>query len=249
LFYTFICPALAIDPPQLLYTGDKVSKSTEEILLSGANLICDFYQDINFAIDITNIKIRVFDSFENYKKYQKSNSNIKSDNGYYSKSNKEIVLFKNNNLVKTFFHEFNHYLMRSRISNPPKWINEGLSEYFEESHLTSEGTISRHPQYGKIKRIKSWLQGDIDKDLRWVISCSNEQWSAQSFEPDYKSSTLSYAIIFFIMSQENGKEVIGKILQNISNGKVSMEAINLSYPGGFDKFELDFVRLYRDYSL
>lgn len=249
LALTFVCVVYAVGNFQLFFTGAKVSQAEEEIMLRGAIYISDFYRIANFPIDIRDIRIRVFDSFEEYKKYQENNSSAKSDNGYYSSSNKELVLCKNKKFIKTFFHELNHYLLRSRISSPPKWINEGLSEYFEGLRLTSQGIVSVHLQNNKINRIKEWLKGDIYNELRGIISATNDQWSKQSFGPDYRSPSFSYAIIVFILSRENGKEMIGTILKNLLIGKSSREAVSLSYPGGFDKFESDFVRFYENYSI
>ena len=154
--------------------------------------------------------MRVFSSFDEYKSHQRLNSNARSDNGYFSISKQEIVLFNNERMMKTFHHEFNHYLLRSYFKNPPKWINEGLSEYFEHINITDSYYVL--PQKKKIARIRNWIGTGLENDIEHVLAVLNEQWSKQNIKPEYRSSTISYAIVFFLMSIEDDKQFIGKII-------------------------------------
>ena len=171
-----------------------------------------------------------------------------SNNGYYSHKKREVVIFRNENFIKTFFHEFNHYLLRFHFERPPKWINEGLSEYFEYLGVEFKNITAILPTRHKLSRIKRWLNHELGNDIDWVLSISNEQWSAQNQKPDYKSSTLSYAIVFFLTSRKNSDKIIKKILQELMAGKSSKEAINLSYLGGFETFKLDFIQFYKEWN-
>jgi len=212
----------------------------------GSNYIINFYENIKVPILIFNINVRVFTSFNDYKSHQKLNSNAKSNNGYFSSSKHEIVLFSNERILKTFYHEFNHYLLRAYFKNPPKWINEGLSEYFE--YLNNSDPIEILPQKNKIARVKSWIDEEIENDIERVLTVSNKQWTDQNIKPEYRSSTISYTIIFFLMSFEEGDQILGKIIQELMNGKNSTEVIKSTYPGSIAKFNEDFIRFYLEWN-
>jgi len=227
-------------------TSGKVSQDTEIKMQDGSNYIINFYENINFPIEISNIKLRVFSSFDDYKSHQEINSNARSDNGYFSTSEQEIVLFNNERIVKTFFHEFSHYLLRAHFKNPPKWINEGLSEYFE--YLNDTDPITILPQKRKIARIKSWIDEEIENDIEEVLSGSNNQWTEQNIKPEYRSSTISYAIVFFLISLENDDKILSKIIQELMSGEKSIEVIKSIYPGSITNFNKDFIRFYSEWN-
>ncbi|MDP8204699.1 MAG: hypothetical protein P9L95_09230 [Candidatus Tenebribacter mawsonii] len=242
----FITSIFAIEEFKMTFINENVSKDTELKMREGSNYIINFYMNINFPIQISNINVRVFTFFDDYKSHQKLNSNAKSNNGYFSSSKHEIVLFSNEKLIKTFHHEFNHYLLRAYFKKPPKWVNEGLSEYFE--YLNNSNPITILPQKNKIARVKSWVDEKIENDIEKILSGSNKQWTEQNIKPEYRSSTISYAIVFFLMSIENGDQILGKIIKGLMNGEKSIEAIRSTYHGSITKFNEDFIRFYSEWN-
>ena len=228
---------------QINYINERISKYLEMKIIIGSNYIISFYESINFPIEISSIDLRIFTLFEEYKFHQNLYSNTKSDNGYFSSSKHEIVLFDNEKILKTFHHEFNHYLLRAYFKSPPKWINEGLSEYFE--NLSISESIMIKPQKKKIARIKSWLDDEIEDDIEQVLSMSNKQWTEQNIKPDYHSSTLSYAIVFFLISLEDGEQILGEIIQGLVSGEQSLQSIDSIYSGSISKFNKDFIKFYK----
>ncbi len=228
------------------YITERVSLQTETKMQKGSSYIIKFYESINFSIEISNINLRVFSSYDDYKSHQEINSNARSDNGYFSISKQEIVLFNNERIMKTFYHEFNHYLLRAHFMNPPKWINEGLSEFFE--YLKDTEPISILPQKKKITRIRNWIDDEIENDIKQVLSSSNRQWTEQNINPEYQSSTISYAIVFFLMSLENNEQILEKIIHKLMSEELSQDVLNESYPGSFAKFIKDFIKFYKQYN-
>lgn len=228
---------------KLSYSKDRVSESTENMFLKGVEYILSFYNMVSLPLDRYNISVRVFNTFEEYKTYQRENSTARSNNGYYSNSRYEMVLFNNDKIVKTFYHEFNHYILRSILSSPPKWINEGLSEYFEYLKINDNNDCYLTTQMHKIKRVKDWIKEDNDFVER-VLTISNKQWSAENYKPDYRSSSTSYAIIYYLMSREDGKEIIKEIFKKLMNGESSKGSIETTYRGGYKKFISEFNTYY-----
>ena len=229
------------------YISGKVSQETENKMKKGSQFIVDFYKKIGFPITISKIDLRVFSSFDKYKSHQELNSNARSNNGYFSISKQEIVLFDNDRMLKTFNHEFNHYLLRSNFKSPPKWINEGLSEYFEFLNVADSCYVL--PQKKKIARIKNWIGTGLDNDIEQILIVSNEQWTKQNIKPEYRSSTISYAIVLFLMSNKDSELIIGKIINKLMNEEKSVDIISNLYPGGFVEFKNNFIKFYKEWNL
>ena len=231
---------------QINYINERIPKHLEMKMIIGSNFIISFYERINFPIEISSIDLRIFTLFKDYKSHQNLSSNTKSDNGYFSSSKHEIILFDNEKILKTFHHEFNHYLLRAYFKSPPKWINEGLSEYFE--NLSISESIVIKPNKKKIARIKSLLDDEIEDEIKQVLSISNTQWTEQNIKPEYRSSTISYAIVFFLLSLEDGEQILGEIIQKLMCGERSQDVLNSSYHGGYAKFIKDFIKFYKQQS-
>jgi hypothetical protein len=153
------------------------------------------------------------------------------------------VLQKNNRLIKTFFHEISHYFFRSHFASPPKWINEGLAEYFEYLNVDTS-SLQMGTQNHKLNRIRRWLKEDIQSRIERVLTVSNRQWSSENTRPDFPSSSTSYALVYFLMSTEEGKSVLQDIILRLQEGLSSVESIQSAYPGGYEVFIRDFINYY-----
>jgi len=247
IVFGIVISAFTQDEIPMNYLLESVSHETDAQMKKGSKYIIDFYKSINFPIKITKIDLRVFSSFDEYKSHQKLNSNARSDNGYFSISKQEIILFDNDRILKTFNHEFNHYLLRSNFKSPPKWINEGLSEYFEFINIADSCYVL--PQKKKIARIKNWIGTGLDNDIEQILIVSNEQWSKQNIEPEYRSSTISYAIVLFLMSNKDSELIIGEIINKLMNEEKSVDIISNLYPGGFVEFKNNFIKFYKEWNL
>src|SRR5688572_1924823 len=75
-------------------------------------------------------RVIIFNDREDYKRYQKRHSRTYSGTAYYSPARNEIVTWNDRpeQLLRNLFHEQNHFLLRRQIAEPPRWLNEGLSE-------------------------------------------------------------------------------------------------------------------------
>ena len=68
---------------------------------------------------------------------------------YFSPSLNAIVLFNdeaNVTLRQTLFHETSHQFLERYTSDAPKWLNEGLAEYFEGWRMSPEGKLLENPR-------------------------------------------------------------------------------------------------------
>jgi hypothetical protein len=224
----------------LSLTGTRITEITEKALLKGMGFIGEFYRDVRLPVNFSKVNVIFFEEFDEYKTHQKNNFDFDINIGYYQHKKREIVIFKNVKWIKTLFHEFNHYLLASYYGDAPNWIDEGLSEYFENLRVYPEAPVTVALNQNYVKRIKDRLNDDIEDDIRYVLTIPNSQWSAKNSE----LYTMSWAIVSFFIAQQNGDQIIKEILLKLMEGGTSKEAIDSVYPGGYRIFEVDLINFY-----
>jgi hypothetical protein len=215
-------------------------QSSVSPLLKGMGFIGEFYRDVRLPVNFSKVNVIFFEEFDEYKTHQKNNFDFDINIGYYQHKKREIVIFKNVKWIKTLFHEFNHYLLASYYGDAPNWIDEGLSEYFENLRVYPEAPVTVALNQNYVKRIKDRLNDDIEDDIRYVLTIPNSQWSAKNSE----LYTMSWAIVSFFIAQQNGDQIIKEILLKLMEGGTSKEAIDSVYPGGYRIFEVDLINFY-----
>ncbi|MCF7794123.1 MAG: DUF1570 domain-containing protein [Candidatus Cloacimonetes bacterium] len=198
----------------------------------------EFYEDI-FSGSFPEIKMKIFGDTTSYRNFQKKISTSRSKNGFYSQSEKVIVINKNDRYLKTVSHEINHFILRSFIPVIPKWINEGLSEYFEYAILEND-LIKIKKQAKKETRLKEWIHETDKIDLEDFLAWSNNKWREVNSRPDFYSSTLSWGIVYFFQNDDFRKNILKELLRKIDQGKDSNDIINELYPGGMEQLKIDF---------
>ena len=189
------------------------------------------------------IPVRVFTSTEDYRRHQKAiSTSSTSKNGFYSASKREVIVNKNKNYLSTLKHEAQHFILRSQFRSPPKWINEGLSEFYESSTVRG-GYVFVQTQNNKHKRLKQWIDNNSLPALDEWLNISNSEWRTQNkASEDRLSSTLSWGLVYFLMSSDNGKSVLSDTIRDLQNQKKlkSAEILNKHYRGGLKALQEDF---------
>lgn len=215
----------------------------------GVNFLYNFYET-KFAYQFPPslvVKIRVFEDINAYKKYirKASPSTTGSNIGLYIHSLKEAVVWKNKNedqFLSTLFHETSHLLLRSNAENCPKWINEGLSEYFENMDVSGK-EVQIKPQIIKDEKTKKWLETGKMPELQAYLGKYNEEWDKENNLSD-QPRALAWSMVYFLMSNNEGQAFIKDCLHYFykkqSDKLASVRAIDIYYPGQHSKFEKDW---------
>ena len=188
--------------------------------------------------------VRLFEKAEEYSEYQKSISRSTSTTGFYSSSHREIVVNKIPYYFNVMAHEANHFILGTTFKDPPKWINEGTSEYFEMSYV-EHGRIYVGEQVRKRRTIQKWLRTKTIVSLSDFLALSNEEWSDQARAPEFSSSTMSWGLIYFLMSNPMGREALHKIFSRLSQGhRNAARLCDTLYVGGLKTLERDFHQFF-----
>jgi hypothetical protein len=158
---------------------------------------------------------------------------------------REAVVWKNKNedqFLSTLFHETNHLLLRSNAENCPKWINEGLSEYFENMDVSGK-EVQIKPQLVKDEKIKKWLASNKMPDLESYLGKYNEEWDKENNLSD-QPRALAWSMVYYLMSDAKGQSFIKDCLHYFYKKQpdklASVRAIDTYYPGQHTKFEKDW---------
>lgn len=228
------------------YTLDS---NTKETINRGINFIAVQYSNL-FHINLgdnNKIIIHIFDNQAAYLNYSKKIvSSAVSQNGFYSYKLNKIIIWKNKNntvMLKTIFHETSHFLLRSQIKVCPKWLNEGLAEYFEELEL-SNNQIKINPQKNKEKRCKNLLDQNKLPILVNYFEINNRAWINDNAKNAKISSTIAWSLVYYMMSSQKGQILIEQILHYIKNNpskkNASLDAFEKYIPEGLAQFEMQW---------
>ncbi|HEX8529379.1 MAG TPA: DUF1570 domain-containing protein [Cytophagales bacterium] len=202
---------------EIIQPDSSVSPEVRDYLVRGIGFMYKFYItkfDYAFPKDLT-VKIRVYRDLDDYKAYtsQVASSPIASHIGLYIHRLQEIVVWQGPDsarFTKTVFHETSHLLLRSQTHYCPRWLNEGLSEYFEELDLTGAAPVV-HSQPAKDKRMKKRLPEGHLPTLESYLTQTNRQWSREDNHSD-APRTLAWSLVYYLMDSPKGQLVIKDML-------------------------------------
>ncbi|MBM7072409.1 DUF1570 domain-containing protein [Shewanella sp. 202IG2-18] len=158
-----------------------------------------------------------------------------SSQGFYSgKHNLAAVWYKNDlQARRTAIHEAVHVINSGLFGNTPRWLNEGLAEYFETikvSGLAAKITPLNWQQNAAVQRMS----------LRTVIYGENNNWKGSSRHNMYVAS---HSFVYFLMSTPKGKKLIKQVFKSLAENRCqrhNLQSLFASYPTGFYGLENDW---------
>ena len=75
------------------------------------------------------------------------------------------------------------------------------------------------------------------------LQMSNTEWSRTNQGPDYLNSTLSWGLVYFLMSTKEGQDVLVQTIRKLRSGRRSaLQILQMNYDGGLTALEADFRR-------
>lgn len=204
-------------------------------------LILNEYSNIPFK-ESTNISIKVFGSQQEFLNYQKKHiSRIISKSGYYSRKKNQVIVWKNRS-VKTMLsvitHEAFHTILWTNYKHIPTWLNEGFAEYFELINVFGTTAVIELSDYW-IRIVKSAIRQDATPSLKYFIDMDRKQWTELNKE-SHLSYALGWTFIYYLMSSQEGKELIVNIFKERNNDpKIKItDIIKKHYPKGIAQLQI-----------
>jgi len=182
-----------------------------------------------------DVGVELYGDFEEYKHYQSLISkNSKSNSGFSSSLLDVAIIYKKKDYINVVNHELSHLILQESLPNCPKWLDEGLAEYFEYFQF-DENHYQLRLQFHKIRRVAKWIKINKVK-LSKFIKQSDETWIEKNKKPDFFSSSVSYCLVLFMQE----KNILKQLLKSSMNEKSYKKIIENSYPKGFENFQTDF---------
>ena len=146
------------------------SKEVAEAVAARINNFCavfeQFYADLGLDKRSDNkLVARLFNTYEEYEThYRRTTSEQDPPLAYFSPALNAIVLYNDEadlTLRQTLFHESAHQYLNRFTSDAPKWLNEGLSEYFEGWRMSPEGKlVEKRVNLYDLKLLQDCLKGE-----------------------------------------------------------------------------------------
>ncbi len=229
----------------------EVDRATERRIWVAVSSIYRVYSDaLGLKQEqLLRVKIRIFGRLDSYKKYQKKVSKTaRSEAGFYSRRLREVVVWKNKStekMLRTIHHESSHFILRDKIPKCPKWLNEGLAEFYETCTINGPSMIIK-PQDKKDARTKRSVRDMSIMPLKEYLALSNKEWTKLNRRAENPASTIAWSLVYFLMSSDTGIRAVRGVMHSLSHEKSktfsSVKAIDRAYPGGLVNLERDWHR-------
>jgi hypothetical protein len=180
----------------------------------------------------------LFNTFDQYQSYSKKQI---SAAGYYDRKRAEAVLWTQphiKNMLPVIFHESHHAILRGHFKNIPKWINEGLSEYFEGLKISSN-RVRVAPQFRKDIKIKMWLRENSLPQLTSFFDIPDCKWQNEKKDRESVPPAIAWSLVYFLMESKDRRDILKAMLQDLKTNqkRSAQQLIHLHYPGGLENFE------------
>lgn len=198
-----------------------------------------FATEINIDVPIT---INIFGKAKDFKALKLQSHAPKSADGFYSSVLNQAFLYKNSDFISICLHEASHCLMESNFKRPPRWLNEGLAEFFETFDIDNNGDLYSSPQEGRLNSIKSGIALKDSTRLKTFFKLNGSDFYTEGITDNYSTA---YSIIYFFIKSRNS-EALKNIIRLIKIGITSENAIIKTF-GNFKDFEEGYNRFYYFY--
>ncbi|MEH6517799.1 MAG: DUF4124 domain-containing protein [Halioglobus sp.] len=189
----------------------------------------------------SQIKLRViggparFDAFR-----AKAWPGSKPSYGFYSNSKNEAYVRYDpkhpGQTLRSSFHEISHLITASHLGPTPKWLTEGLAEYFETMEVKHQGgTI--HPNKAHLARLK---KSQLPR-LSEFLAIDRARWNGPQRDLNY---AMAWGLMHFLMEGAPGMYAMQSVVQQ-AHGHFcqpfsAAEALDGAYPGGLQRLERDW---------
>lgn len=196
--------------------GFKLSQKERQEIQLLANYEAMLYDNLFSTTknDSLTISLNIYKKATDYRKNAEQLDANKSSLGFYSPQTKQIYVYKAQDFMSTVVHEMGHAFMQNNMPNPPRWLNEGISEFFESLEVVNNAvTVYKHAE--RIKKVQNGLDAF---NLRGIVSASPASWNGKETENMY---TASYSIVFFMMmtKPDNLNKLVRAYQMNMSAEK------------------------------
>jgi len=188
-------------------TNRKTAESVGQRIDNFCAVFRGFYDELGLEKKADNkLAARLFNTREEFDQhYRRTNSDEDPPKAYFSSSLNAIVLYNDEadiTLRQTLFHESSHQYLSRYTSDTPRWLNEGLAEYFEGWRMTSEGTlVEKRVNLYDLKLLQNCQKAGKGLQPRMLLGLDNQQfYDFKKNHPElhpYLHYVTAWSIVYF----------------------------------------------------
>ncbi|KQM63843.1 hypothetical protein ASE74_11765 [Pedobacter sp. Leaf216] len=218
----------------------KISDSEQkkiEKLIAYERMFCNEIFETRENISVP-VKINLYGKSKDYR-VEKSKYNAPSTTGFYIPAINQAFIMKSGDFIPVALHEASHSIFQYNYQKAPKWLNEGLAEFFETLDFDSEGNLYSYPQSNRIKSIKSGLDYKDTERLKTFFRIYDGAFYGHGIDDNYNTA---YSMIYYFVKNKR-TAALKNIIKLTSQGYDTEKAIALTY-GSFDAFDASYKQFY-----
>ena len=154
-------------------------------------------------------------------------------------------------LLETLRHEGTHQLVLSFVGGKcPIWLNEGLSEFFEQAQFTGGRFHVGQAPIRNVNYLKKALEEDRLIPVPKMLAIKSDEWLSLVKNQDKSAYTHyleAWAMVHFLQGAENGKYRVPftQYIWHLSRGRDPKEAWDAVFGGdvaGFEKRLREYIK-------
>ena len=168
---------------------------------------------------------------------------LNTNSGFYSSGRNEAVVrmhsgrHGDDRTLGVVRHETSHLIAAALFGSLPKWLNEGLAEYFERLDVDGQAKIVRPSAY-YLKTLRHHLRDGSLPALHRHLRLSRKQWLRLDQDLAYG---IGWSLVYYLMAEPHGRHLLAQLLDAQAAKRCqrfsTSDYIDRHYPGGISQLE------------
>jgi len=185
-----------------------------------------------------DIKVIVFGDYSDFYRYANNCCALgRFTTAFFIEQKKEIVVFKNEEFIRSLSHEISHALTVGRGLHKYPWFDEGLAEVLSTYHLDSLGQLNNEVLF-LTDSLK--IGARTTRGLKRFMNFERKEWDALTPNESYG---MAWVLVNYLYQED--RILLTKILDGISRDVSPAETIASNGEKGIKDFVRSLKRHYR----
>ncbi|BBM88139.1 serine/threonine protein kinase [Candidatus Uabimicrobium amorphum] len=203
----------------------------------------------NIRSQITNINKQVNSILRDQKK-------LKSEVRRYDYQNSKLIPKYVDSMVEMMYHEAFHAFLKNFLFTEeqtmyvPRWLNEGLAQYFESSFFSNDRLIIGEMDKDRLRFLKKFTKRNNAVAIKDLLVAGYKDFMVMSSD-NLENSNLHYiqswAVVYYIATLFDLRkgDVFGPYVRNIWSGKDQVKAFEELVGMPVEKFEKKWLEFFQ----
>lgn len=217
-----------------IVSNDEITKVKRTLRFQNA-----FYREqFGGSID-EEFNVKVFGDYSDFYNYANNCCRLEGfTTAFFIEPKKEIVVFKNEEFLRSISHEISHALTVGKGLHQYVWLDEGLAEVLSAYQLDDVGKWKEEVLF-ITDSLKISHRGN--RFMTRFLSIDREKWSELSAVESYG---LAWALVNYLYKDE--RELLTQVIQGVLENTAPIATISLNYDKGLNAFFRGFRKHYRN---